>query len=341
MMKGPEQEEKPHNTKDKNLPGLNKKAFDKILLRAAQVLKLEAKSIDKLSLSLGESFVNTYQLISQTKGRLVFSGMGKAGIIAQKISATFSSLGKPSFFLHPAEAAHGDLGMVTKDDLILIFSKSGSSEEVVSLIPSLKKIQIKAIAITANMDSKLAKFCHEVLLLPEKEEACNMGLAPTTSTTQMLALGDALAMVFVDGQDFDETHFAKFHPGGRLGQDLMPVEHAMRGLEEIVIVDKVVNLGGVLEAMTDKRIGSAIVVDSQKKMIGIFSDGDLRRFFKRKDASLNENIGNIMKENPSFIEIGSTVGDAREILIKKKIGELPVLDKQGGIMGAISLKDIV
>lgn len=325
-------------TPSKKHPPLKKnQAID----RAREVIALEEVALSRLKKLIGDSFVETLHLIEEAKGRLIFCGIGKAGLIAQKISATFSSIGKPSFFLHPAEAAHGDLGMVAKGDLVIFLSKSGGSEEVLSLFPTLKSIGVKVVAVTASVSSEMASHSDVVLPLAKIEEACSLGLAPTTSTTQMLALGDALAMTFLDRQkNFDERSFALFHPGGRLGERLKLVEEVMRKMDEIVLVLEKEKLKNVLMAMTEKRVGSALVVDKKNRLVGIFSDGDLRRYFTKGSGDLEQLIGSLMHKKPAIAKVGETVENVRQVMTRLKIGEAPVVKKNGVVCGLLSLKDI-
>ncbi|MDD5282069.1 MAG: KpsF/GutQ family sugar-phosphate isomerase, partial [Candidatus Omnitrophica bacterium] len=249
-----------------------------VIKRAKEVLDIEAAAVKLLKSRLDKGFVKAVELILKNKGRVVVSGMGKTGIIAQKLSATLASTGTPSLFLHTAEAIHGDLGKVTADDIIVILSNSGSTEEMKQLLPILKKIGSPIISLTGNLKSVLAKYSDVVLDVSVKKEACPLGLAPTASTTATLAMADALAVCLLERKGFKEKDFAFFHPGGALGRRLLlRVEDIMRRAQSNAVVDEDKKVSQVLCAITRARAGSATVVDKQGKLKGIFTDGDLRR----------------------------------------------------------------
>src|SRR3990167_3093809 len=236
-----------------------------IIKRAKEVFRLEAKAVSALAKKLDDNFVKAVEAISNCRGRVVVTGMGKAGIIGQKISATLASLGTPSIWLHSAEAVHGDLGRVTKEDIVIALSNSGETEETKSLIPVLKKIGAKIIAITGNKNSSLAKFSNLVLDVSVKKEACPLGLAPTSSTTAMLAMGDALAVCLVEKKGFKEKDFALFHPGGALGKKLLlKVEDIMRKGKANPVVNENMIVKDVLYKITEARSGAASVVDAKR-----------------------------------------------------------------------------
>jgi len=249
-----------------------------IIKKAREVFDVEAKAIQSLKKRVGPDFKRAVNYICKCKGRIVVTGMGKGGIIGQKISATMSSLGTPSLWLHSAEAIHGDLGRVAKDDVVIVLSYSGETQEVKGLLPLLKKMGIKIISITGNTKSTLAKYSDIVLDISVKKEACPLGLAPTTSTTAMLAMGDALAVCASDKKSFKREDFAFFHPGGALGKRLLlKVEDIMRKSQSSPVVNQEKKIKEVLFAITKARAGSATIVDNKGKLVGIFTDGDLRR----------------------------------------------------------------
>ena len=290
------------------------------------------------------SFVQAVKLIQSLKGKgkLVISGMGKAGHIATKIAATFSSLGTSSFFIHPAEASHGDLGMVGAFDVIMLLSNSGASEEVNYLIPSFKKMGIKIIAITSEPKSVLGKNADVTLNLGHFQEACLLKLAPTTSTTLMLALGDALAVATMKTNDeFDERAYAFFHPRGALGKKLLKVEEVMRKGDDMVLCSKDTNLKSVLLAMTESRSGLSLVLSSDGRLAGVFTDGDLRRALEKNENILDQEVKMLMTVNPQSIQLGHLVTQAIKILGDKQIGDLPVVDKENKPVGIISAKDLL
>ena len=313
-----------------------------IIKRAKEVFRLEAEAVRALANKLDHNFVQAVEAISNCKGRVVVTGMGKAGIIGQKISATLASLGTPSIWLHSAEAIHGDLGRVTKDDIVIALSNSGETEETKSLIPVLKKIGAKIIAITGNKNSSLAKFSNLVLDVSVKKEACPLGLAPTSSTTAMLAMGDALAVCLVEKKGFKEKDFALFHPGGALGRKLLlKVDDIMRKGKDNPIVNEEAIVKDVLYAITEARAGSASVVNKFGKLSGIFTDGDLRRHLER-DANLSRRkVKEVMTKNPVTILPEKLAVEALRILEERKIDEIPVVDEKGRPAGLLDVQDVL
>ena len=312
------------------------------LQRAKEVFKIEAEAVAALANKLDDNFTRSVDALCQCKGRVVVTGMGKAGIIGQKISATLSSLGTPSIWLHSAEAIHGDLGRVTKDDIVIALSNSGETEETKSLIPILKKIGTKVIAITGNKNSSLAKYSDLVLDVSVRKEACPLGLAPTASTTAMLAMGDALAVCLVEKKGFKEKDFALFHPGGALGRRLLlKVEDIMRKGKANPIVNENMIIKDVLYKITEARAGAASVVDTKGKLSGIFTDGDLRRHLE-EDANLaNKKVKEAMTKNPIAIQPEKLAVEALRILEEKKIDELPVVDAKGKPVGMLDVQDVL
>lgn len=312
------------------------------LKRAKEVFRLEAEAVSALANKLDDNFVKTVEAIYNCKGRVVVTGMGKAGIIGQKISATLASLGTPSIWLHSAEAIHGDLGRVTKDDIVIALSNSGETEETKSLIPVLKKIGAQIIAITANKDSSLAKHSDLVLDVSVKKEACPLGLAPTASTTAMLAMGDALAVCMVEKKGFKEKDFALFHPGGALGKKLLlRVEDIMRKGKANPVVSEDAIVKDVLYAITEARAGAASVVDKFGKLSGIFTDGDLRRHLEADTNLSAKKVKEVMTKNPITIQPQKLAIEALRILEEKKIDELPVVDKNRKPAGMLDVQDVL
>ena len=313
-----------------------------IIKRAKEVFRLEAEAVSALAKKLDDNFVKAVEAISNCRGRVVVTGMGKAGIIGQKISATLASLGTPSIWLHSAEAVHGDLGRVTKEDIVIALSNSGETEETKSLILVLKKIGAKIIAVTGNKNSSLAKFSNLVLDVSVKKEACPLGLAPTSSTTAMLAMGDALAVCLVEKKGFKEKDFALFHPGGALGRKLLlKVDDIMRKGKDNPIVNEEAIVKDVLYAITEARAGSASVVNKSGKLSGIFTDGDLRRHLET-DANLSRRkVKEVMTKNPVTILPEKLAVEALRILEERKIDELPVVDKKGRPAGLLDVQDVL
>ena len=313
-----------------------------LIKRAKEVLEIEAQAIKLLKNRIGKDFIKAIELILKCKGRIVVSGMGKTGIIAQKFSATLASTGTPSLFLHTAEAIHGDLGKVTGDDIVIILSNSGSTEEMKQLLPILKKIGSPIISLTGNSKSILAKYSDVVLDVSVKKEACPLGLAPTASTTASLAMADALAVCLLERKSFKEKDFAFFHPGGALGRRLfLTVEDIMRRGQANAIVDENKKVSQVLFAITRARAGSAIVVDKNGKLKGIFTDGDLRRHLESDNDLPNRKISEVMTKNPTVVKKDMLAAEAMRILQAKKIDEVPVVDKHNRPQGLLDVQDLL
>jgi len=313
-----------------------------VIKRAREVLDIEAAAVKLLKSRLDKGFVKAVELILKNKGRVVVSGMGKTGIIAQKLSATLASTGTPSLFLHTAEAIHGDLGKVTADDVIVILSNSGSTEEMKQLLPILKKIGSPIISLTGNLKSVLAKYSDVVLDVSVKKEACPLGLAPTASTTATLAMADALAVCLLERKGFKEKDFAFFHPGGALGRRLLlRVEDIMRRAQSNAVVDEDKKVSQVLCAITRARAGSATVVDKQGKLKGIFTDGDLRRHLETDKNLAIRPIKEVMTKNPTVVNKDMLAAEAMHILQAKKIDEVPVVDKFMRPVGLLDVQDLL
>jgi len=315
--------------------------------RARQVLKIEADSIKQLISRIDKYFEKAVELIYASKGRVVVTGMGKAGIIGQKISATLASTGTPSLWLHSAEAIHGDLGRVKKEDVVIVISNSGETEEVVNLVPLIKKIGSRLIAITGNVRSNLAKNSNTVLNVSIKEEACPLGLAPMASTTSMLAMGDALCAALMDKRKFKKSDFALLHPGGSLGKQLLlKVEDIMRKASGNPVVRESRKVKDVLLAITASRAGGATVVDKNGKVKGIFTDGDLRRNLGsagdgRGRPLLEREIKDVMTKNPMTLKKGCLAVEALRILQEYKIDEIPIVDEKGRAIGLVDVQDLL
>jgi len=313
-----------------------------LIKRAKEVLEIEAQAIRLLKGRLGEGFIKALELILKCRGRVVVSGMGKTGIIAQKFSATLASTGTPSLFLHTAEAIHGDLGKVTSDDVVIILSNSGSTEEMKQLLPILKKIGAPIISLTGNSKSVLAKYSDVVLDVSVKKEACPLGLAPTASTTATLAMADALAVCLLERKGFKEKDFAFFHPGGALGRRLLlSVQDIMRQGQANAIVGEDKLVAEVLLAITRARAGSAIVVDKHGKLKGIFTDGDLRRHLASDKNLPRRAIKEVMTKNPCVVNKDMLAAEAMRILQAKKIDEVPVVDKFRHPVGLLDVQDLL
>ena len=309
---------------------------------AKKVLNAEASAILKAARRIDKSFGRAVELLARIKGRVVVTGMGKPGFIAQKVSATLSSTGTPSLYLHPAEALHGDMGRVTREDCLLAFSNSGQTEEIVKLLPILRKIGARLIAIVGNTKSTLAKNADFVLDASVKKEACSLGLAPTTSTTAMLAIGDALCVSLLDRKGFKEKDFAFFHPGGALGKRLLlKVEDIMRFGSANPVVGENALVKDVLLKITKARAGSASVIGPKGALTGIFTDGDLRRHLDGKVNIATKRIKGVMTKSPVTIKKDTLAAEAFQILRSKRIDEIPVVDDRGRPVGLLDVQDIL
>ncbi len=309
---------------------------------AKKVLQIERDALSSLIKRIDANFSKAVNAIYNIKGRVIVTGMGKPGFIAQKISATLSSTGTPSLYLHPAEALHGDLGRVTKNDLILALSNSGDTEEIIKFLPIVKKIGVKLIAMVGNTKSTLAKNADYIIDTSVKREACSLGLAPTTSTTAMLAMGDALAVALLEKKGFREKDFAFYHPGGILGKRLiLKVGDIMRkGADNPVVKDNF-TVKRVLLAITKARAGSASVVDSKGRLKGIFTDGDLRRHFETQPHLINKKVKDVMTKNPVTINKEKLAAEAFDILRSRKIDEIPVVDGKKRPIGLLDVQDLL
>jgi arabinose-5-phosphate isomerase len=310
--------------------------------RAKEVLKIESQAIFALTKRLNSNFQEAVDLIYSCKGRIVVTGMGKAGIIAQKISATLSSIGRPSLWLHPAEAIHGDLGRVIKDDVVLSLSNSGETEEILRLLPTIKKIGVNLISLTGNLQSTLAKNSDIVLDISVHKEACPLGLVPTASTTAMLAMGDALAIAVLDKKGLKKEEFAMYHPGGNLGKRLLlQVKDIMRKGHANPIVKEDILVKDVLLAITAARAGCASIVDNRGVLVGIFTDGDLRRHLEHDTHLSSRKIKEVMTKNPIVIREEKLAVEALSILQSKNIDEVPVVDTGGRPIGLLDVQDLL
>lgn len=313
------------------------------LAYAAQVLETEASAIRSVVSRLGPSFERALQLILGCRGRVVVTGIGKAGFIAQKLSATFASTGTPSHFLHPAEALHGDLGRVVRDDVIIALSNSGESEEIIRLLPALKRLEIPLISITGREASTLGKASAVVLDIGNIEEACPMGLAPTASAVALLALGDALAMSVLRARPFTTEDYAWNHPGGKLGQKLRKVGEVMRQGPHNPIVAEHAPLSDAISVMTKTpgRPGATNIVDAAGQLVGIFTDGDLRRKIEEGFKDFNAPVGEVMTRAPRTVSPELLAVDAAKVLREKQIDQVPVVDSEGRPVGLLDVQDLL
>ncbi|MCL4137499.1 UNVERIFIED_CONTAM: hypothetical protein GTU68_063314 [Idotea baltica] len=312
---------------------------------AKELLSLKARAINNLSELLNEEFDNAVNKILDISksGHIVVSGIGKAGFVGMKISATLASTGVPSFFLHPGEASHGDLGRYTEKDLALILSNSGETEEILNIISSIKRIGCPIISITSKKDSNLAKHSDIHIDIGAQDEVGPLGLAPTTSTTAMLVMGDALAMSVLEKQNFTKEQFAFYHPGGSLGRSLMHVSQIMRKGEENCIVKDDIKTKDVISLITNTkgRPGAAAVIDQNNKLIGIFTDGNLRRCLDKGSDFLDLPIKSVMSENPKSIKSDMVLSEVLRFFSKNKVDQLIVINDNSEPIGLVDIQDLV
>jgi arabinose-5-phosphate isomerase len=313
-----------------------------ILDWARQVLSIEKEGIDEVSQKLSEGFLKAIEILSTCRGKIVVTGMGKTGIIGQKFSATLSSTGSSSFWLHAAEAVHGDLGRIEENDAVVVLSYSGETEEIKNLIPFIKKIGAKIVALTGNVNSNLARYADSVVDVKVDKEACSLGLAPTTSTTAMLAVSDAISVILQKIRGFQEKDFAFFHPRGSLGRKLLlKVGDIMRKGKFNPVVKEDVLVEDVLLKITSAHAGAAVVVDGEGKLIGIFTDGDLRRNLEKYPQLLKKKVGDVMTGKPTVIVDDELASAVLKIMEKKKIDEVPVIDKNQFPVGMLDIQDLI
>ncbi|CAG0985699.1 arabinose-5-phosphate isomerase [Methylophilaceae bacterium] len=309
---------------------------------AREVLLIESRELESIANRLDRRFTDAVELILQCRGRVVVSGMGKSGHIGRKIASTFASTGSPAFFVHPGEASHGDLGMITAEDLVIALSNSGESEELLAILPTIKRLGARIISITGHPGSTLARESDIHLDAYVSQEACPLGLAPTASTTAMLALGDALAVTVLDQRGFSAEDFARSHPGGSLGRRLLiHVSDIMRKDAAIPSVAPDATLSDGLLEMTGKGLGMTAIVDETNRPLGIFTDGDLRRAFENGISVSGTLMRDVMHENPRTITPERLAVEAVEIMENRKINGLLVVDQQGILVGALNMLDLL
>lgn len=321
-----------------------KPIFDtqRILERGRSVLSTEASAITALIPRLGESFTQACQAVLECKGRVVVSGMGKSGHVGNKIAATFASTGTPAFFVHPAEASHGDIGMITAQDVVLAISNSGETDELITILPVIKRLGIPLIAFTGRADSTLARASSVVLDVSVDNEACPLNLAPTASTTATLALGDALAVAVLEARGFTEDDFARSHPGGSLGRRLLLyVEDVMHTGTQLPLVTPDTLLREGLLEMSRKGLGMTTVVDEENHLLGVFTDGDLRRTLDR-DVDLRAALmGEVMTAHPKHATPRMLAAAAVHLMETHKITALPVVNERNVVVGALNVHDLL
>ena len=320
---------------------MTKTSSKNTLERARQVLEIEAQEISSLANRLDDHFVNAVQLILHCDGRVVVSGMGKSGHIGRKLASTFASTGTPSFFMHPAEASHGDLGMITSNDIVIFLSNSGKSDELISILPVIKRIGAKIISITGNSNSELARESEIHLSAQVSQEACPLGLSPTASSTASLALGDALAICVLDQRAFTAEDFARSHPGGSLGKrQVVRVRDIMRKTDQVPSIHEYALLSDAVLEISLKGLGFTAIVDKDSKPIGIFTDGDLRRQLSKKIDYEKQSIKEIMNKNPKTIFDDQIIIDAINLMESGKINGILVVNREFKLIGAFNMHDL-
>jgi arabinose-5-phosphate isomerase len=311
---------------------------------ARAVFQMEADALLQVSSRIGADFCEAVRFLLECRGSVIVTGIGKAGLIGQKVAATLSSTGTRSHFLHPSEAMHGDLGRLRADDVVLALSNSGETEELLRLLPALRGADIPLVAITACTESSLGKAAHLTLELGALKEACSLGLAPSTSTTAMLAMGDALALVTSRVRQFTREDFNRFHPGGNLGRKLSKVEDYMRPGQDCRVAGQWLTVRQVFIELSrpGRRTGAIMLTDDQGRLTGIFTDSDLARLFEgRRDGAFDMPVEGVMARQPRAVTVGSMMCDAVDIMAERKISELPVIDGQGRPVGLIDITDLV
>jgi arabinose-5-phosphate isomerase len=314
---------------------------DKILSIARRVLEIEESSLAALREKLGDGFAAAVELLAACKGRVVFAGMGKSGLVCRKIVATFASTGTPALFLHPAEGGHGDLGMLAKGDILVAVSYSGESEELMRLLPAVRRLGIPLVAMTGKSDSTLAKRADVVLDISVTEEACPLGLAPTASTAVTMALGDALAVALLEIHGFTEGDFAFFHPGGALGRRLLTVADIMHTGDRVPVVESDTVMREALFEITSKQLGFTTVQDSEGILLGVVTDGDLRRSLEREKDSLALKVILVMTTSPKVIGPEALAARALQLMESNSITALVVVDDGDRVAGVLHMHDIL
>ncbi len=310
--------------------------------KGKEVVRIEAEAIASLEGRINEAFQSAVELLVQCKGRVIVTGMGKSGIIGQKIASMLNSIGTPSFFLHPAEGVHGEMGAVLREDVVICISKSGNTEEIVRLIPMFKRLGVSMIAMTGNADSQLAKRSDVILDIGVQTEACAFDLIPTTSTTVTLVMGDALALALFDAKGVSLEEYVQYHPGGAIGQRfLLKVDDLMHIGDDLPKVQLETSLPDTILEMTTKRLGATCVMDQDNRLQGIITDGDLRRLIENRQDIRDVTAGDVMSSHPKTIAVGSLAAKALHMMEQYSITQLIVADHEQKPAGIIHLHDLL
>jgi len=324
--------------------GMNKtlSATPHALNLAREVLNIEAAAVQALVARIDEDFLRALNVILRCEGRVIVSGMGKSGHIARKIAATLSSTGTPAYFVHPGDASHGDLGMITSEDVIIALSYSGESQELMTIVPVIKRQGAKLISMTGNSASSLARSADVHLDAAVTKEACPMGLAPTASTTAALALGDALAVALLDAKGFGAEDFARSHPGGSLGRRLLThVRDIMRSGERLPMVHEDAMLSDAILEISKKGVGMTAIVDTEQRVLGIYTDGDLRRTLEKKLDLNATRVRSVMSIKPRCISPDALAAEAVRVMEQHNISQMLVVDEQHQLVGALNMHDLL
>jgi len=316
---------------------------DKLQQLGRAVLETEAQAVLALTSCIDDTFINACQHMLQCEGRIVVTGMGKSGHIGDKIAATLASTGTPAFFVHPGEASHGDLGMITPKDVVLALSNSGETEEILTILPIIKRLGVPLITLTGNPDSRLARAATANIDVSVEKEACPLGLAPTASTTAALAIGDALAVALLESRGFTEEDFARSHPAGSLGRRLLlRIEDLMHTGEAVPRVAATASLSDALLEMSRKGLGMTTVVDEAGKVTGVFTDGDLRRLLDHGEVEIKKlTVGEVMRPGCTTITADRLAAEALRLMDDKRINALPVTGADGILVGALNMHDLL
>lgn len=313
-----------------------------MLNSAKKVIDIELEAVKKLYQSLDEHFIKACELLLSCQGKIVVIGIGKSGHVARKIAATLASTGSPAFFVHPAEACHGDLGMISKQDVVIALSNSGESNEFMTIVPVIKRIGAKMIALTSNTKSSLAELSNIHILVKADQEACSLGLAPTASTTAAVVMGDAIAITLLDARNFSAEDFAFSHPLGSLGRKLLlKVKDLMHADEQLPVVKQTVTIAEALLEISQKSLGFAAVIDQQNKLIGIFTDGDLRRTLDKKINIHDTAISKVMTTGGVTVTPDMLAAEALKLMEDKKVNGFIVIDQNDHPIGAINIHDLL
>lgn len=315
---------------------------EKMIARGRRVLQIEAEAVAALEHRLGADFAAACALLLACTGRVVVTGMGKSGHVGNKIAATLASTGSPAFFLHPAEAIHGDIGMITAGDVVVAISNSGETDELLTILPAIKRLNVPLVGLTGNLNSTLSRFATVTLDISVPAEACPLNLAPTASTTATLAMGDALAIAVLEARGFTEDDFARSHPGGTLGRRLLlHVEDVMRKGDDLPMVGPATALGAGLLEMSRKGLGMTTVVDDSRRVVGIFTDGDLRRALDRQLDVHATKMGDLMTATYKAVQPRMLAAEAVHLMETHRITSLPVIDADRRLVGALNVHDLL